>query len=228
MFSCNDNPTLFLPVNPSNRVTSSKDFVAPRAGTPTSSATMKRRLKRFWSKVSKNGPVPKHVPHLGKCWIWIAGKRGKYGTFWHGTEMVSAHRYSYEEQVGKIPPGMFGLHRCDNHICVRPSHIFAGTQKDNALDCLSKGRHQSQQANWKCPSGKNHPFFKFTNREQREFFLRRKKLSSLQVKAILRLYHIYGVPPKELGIIFGVSVQTIMNVREEKSAKARQLLNTIK
>jgi hypothetical protein len=32
------------------------------------------------------------------------------------------------------------LHRCDNPRCVRPSHLFEGTQLENVVDRHSKGR----------------------------------------------------------------------------------------
>ncbi len=32
------------------------------------------------------------------------------------------------------------LHTCDNRKCVRPSHLFLGTKKDNAQDAIQKGR----------------------------------------------------------------------------------------
>lgn len=31
-------------------------------------------------------------------------------------------------------------HTCDNGMCIRPEHLFAGTQKDNIRDCMAKGR----------------------------------------------------------------------------------------
>jgi len=31
-------------------------------------------------------------------------------------------------------------HHCDNPICVRPDHLFVGTEKDNQVDRVRKGR----------------------------------------------------------------------------------------
>ncbi len=98
---------------------------------------MPKRTKPFWDNVDKDGPVPAHMPHLGPCWVWIGTrlKSGGYGAF--GSKR--AHRVGYELQVGPIPEGLGILHRCDNPPCVRGSHLFAGTQKENAADAKSKG-----------------------------------------------------------------------------------------
>jgi hypothetical protein len=57
----------------------------------------------------------------------------------HGKK-VPAHRFSYEISNGPIPPGMMVCHHCDTRACIRPSHLFLGTQKDNIQDAVSKNR----------------------------------------------------------------------------------------
>lgn len=54
--------------------------------------------------------------------------------------MVYAHRFSYALAFGNIPDEIVICHRCDNPACVRPDHLFAGTQKDNLHDMTVKGR----------------------------------------------------------------------------------------
>jgi hypothetical protein len=97
--------------------------------------------ERFWEKVNKNGPIL--VKRLGKCWVWTASiDGGGYGLIGlgPGKKVGKSGRVAWELQFGPIPEGMCVLHKCDNPCCVRGSHLFLGTQKDNAVDRELKGR----------------------------------------------------------------------------------------
>jgi len=92
--------------------------------------------ERMESKITKD---PKT-----KCWNWTARKdkdgypeiqiqhpvRGKF----------RATRIAYELYKDKKPGKLLVCHTCDNPSCINPDHLFLGTAKDNAQDCIKKGR----------------------------------------------------------------------------------------
>lgn len=77
------------------------------------------------------------------CWEWFgATKSGpaRYGFFRYQGGQYLAHRVSYLMKVGSVFTSDVVCHRCDNPSCVRPSHLFLGTQADNIDDMYDKGR----------------------------------------------------------------------------------------
>jgi hypothetical protein len=91
----------------------------------------------FWSRVNKNGPTVR--PELGQCWLWMGPCDGRYGNVSVDGVAQKAHRFAFYLSHGRWPKPN-GLHRCDVTLCVRPRHIFEGTQRDNMKDCAAKGR----------------------------------------------------------------------------------------
>lgn len=75
------------------------------------------------------------------CWEWTGGYRGDYGMFTPAHDWkVRPHRWLYEYLHGPLGT-LCALHHCDNRKCIRPSHIWAGTKKENTHDMMAKGRH---------------------------------------------------------------------------------------
>lgn len=72
------------------------------------------------------------------CLEWT-GHHDEWGYGRYGADK-RAHRIAYAEAFGPIPAGLMVCHRCDNPACVEPSHLFLGTNDDNILDKISKGR----------------------------------------------------------------------------------------
>ena len=141
--------------------------------------------QRFWSKVDKTDT----------CWNWTASR------FWHGYGCFGvkegekyktryAHRVAYEEVVGPIPDGLFVLHKCDNRGCVRPDHLFLGTQLDNMRDCSRKGRKPGVPR-----FGEQNPQSKLTADDVKE--IRRIGKSMSQQK----IANMFGVSQTLIGLI---------------------------
>lgn len=106
--------------------------------------------ERFWPKVNKtNG-----------CWEWLGFRnRDGYGYIVVGRATKRAHRVSWELAHGKaVPDGLVVCHACDNPSCVRPGHLFIGTQRDNRYDAMRKNRAVLCKPN----HGEKHPFRKLT------------------------------------------------------------------
>lgn len=91
--------------------------------------------ERFWVKVQKTET----------CWLWVgASHKAGYGALTSAGINCTAHRVSWELHNGRIPEGLQVLHKCEVRNCVKPEHLFLGTQKANIHDMLQKGRHRTQ------------------------------------------------------------------------------------
>lgn len=147
-------------------------------------------INRFWEKVQKTET----------CWLWkgavnwTAGGYGKIPTSRKAgrRRFLSAHRVAWELQVGEIPHGFCVLHRCDTPLCVNPDHLFLGTQTDNVMDMLKKGRQRTNPV---------------------------RKLTVEQVRQI-RALKAEGVSDHELARRFGVVPGNIWNIVARKSWKS--------
>lgn len=97
---------------------------------------------------------------MSGCWIWTGPMNSSgYGQVQHGKRgRKLAHRASWECFVGPIGHGLVVCHKCDNKLCVNPTHLFVGTQKDNIRDMDRKGR-----AFRPVFRGCDHPRAKFSN-----------------------------------------------------------------
>lgn len=139
----------------------------------------------FWSKVNIRSP--------DECWEWTGCLVGKgYGGFGVKRKTVRAHRQSWILTHGEIPDGLQVLHKCDNHTCVNPNHLFLGTNSDNMADKVSKGRQTRGES------------------------IKKAKLTAAQIVQI-RHYHKCGNSHGTIARLFDVDKVTISNVVNHKT-----------
>jgi hypothetical protein len=143
--------------------------------------------KRIWGKVDKSA----------ECWVWIGYKQPfGYGVINTGSRTDGSratklvHRVVYELEFGPIPEGGCILHKCDNPSCVKPDHLFLGTQSENVADMIAKGRKRVAR-------GKDHPSYKLSSQKKRE---------------ICQRYSAGNVTQQKLAEEYGVNQATISKI----------------
>jgi predicted DNA-binding protein (UPF0251 family) len=136
------------------------------------------------------------------CWEWQGGKGGTgYGTVKVEGRMVLAHRIAFELVNGPIPPGKNVCHHCDNPPCVRPDHLFTGSQSDNIKDAVRKGRVIRPPQD---TITSNHPPETVARGERHG----KSKLTAEKVRE-MRLLRAEGWTHRQLAVHFGISRGTV-------------------
>lgn len=159
---------------------------------------------RFWEKVDKTGD----------CWLWTAALfRNGYGLLrLSDTRCGTTHRMSWKLHYGSIPHGLFVLHHCDANYppgdmtyrrCVRPDHLWLGTNIDNMADMATKHRAASGERHY----SRVHP--ESVLRGERNGFA---KLTAEAVTSIRGRYIRGVVSQSQLAVEAGVSRATVQRV----------------
>ena len=93
------------------------------------------------------------------------------------------------ERFGPIPDGLCVLHRCDTPECINPDHLWLGTNRDNILDKVSKGRTPNGETHWKAK-------------------LKREAVQEIKAR--------FTALRRELAVKYAVSVATVNNIASKK------------
>ena len=84
------------------------------------------------------------------CWLWTGYTQPNgYGWVNVGGLKVAAHRAALLAEGMAVPAGMDVCHHCDVRNCVRPSHLYVGSRRQNMADCTQRRRHNK-------PTGAQH------------------------------------------------------------------------
>lgn len=142
--------------------------------------------------------MPSHVPELGPCWVWTGTRANGYGRLLGvAAEKLYAHRLSWQLAHGSAGD-LCVLHKCDNRVCVNPTHLFLGTRADNSADMVSKGRSIRGRQGLR---GESHPNARLT--QSAVVDIRRARDSGATLIAIARAH--------------GVSKKMVLNIVQRKA-----------
>lgn len=77
-----------------------------------------------------------------KCVIWTGANSRGYGVVTRKGKNVRVTRIIAAGLLGRpLRAAEKVLHSCDDPRCINPNHLFVGTQLDNIMDMMHKGRH---------------------------------------------------------------------------------------
>lgn len=156
-----------------------------------------------WSGLLRGLPVEQRMARQTRkmangCWEWKGGidadGYGRIRATLFDIPYKKAHRVAWVlENKRPIPKDMVVCHSCDNPRCVNPAHLWLGSQEENQLDKISKGRHLIDVMR-----GEVHVD---------------AKLTEVQVRAILADARPYA----EIGHEYGIAASTVGSIKNRTS-----------
>jgi hypothetical protein len=168
-------------------------------------------VARFWDKVQRRDG--------DACWEWTARTdRSGYGIFSVTRRALArAHRLSFLLSGGVVPGTGCVLHRCGNHRCVRPDHLYVGSL--HALHATRPRRPPSppREAPAHTVRGDRHWTRRDRGRVPRGEGSNLAKLSENDVREIRRLYESGTLRNAELSAKFGIAERSVYHIVRRKT-----------
>lgn len=98
------------------------------------------------------------MPTESGCRLWsgysVETDTGPRGRFYYKGRNQWAPRVAFLLFKGPLAPNEKACHTCDVGLCVEPSHLFKGSDADNAADKVRKGRaYRASQVQTHCKRG---------------------------------------------------------------------------
>ncbi len=167
-------------------------------------------IERFWSKVDRSGGP-------NACWLWTAHLTCKgYGQFrvaGRKGKVMRAHRVAYVLAKGVIPDDLLVCHDCpdgDNPACCNPAHLFVGTNVDNKLDWIKKGKRRRTKKQIQADDEQRRQRVSATP-------YRNRKLTVKQVQSIREKYANGEMSQGAIARGFGISISTANSIVHRKT-----------
>lgn len=107
-------------------------------------------VTQFWQRVDCGA--------RDACWPWNGPRSGDYGFTKVRGQVHRAHRIALSLSIRDELTGFVACHSCDNPPCCNPAHLWKGTNRENILDRVRKGRTKGIAA----VPGEGHPIAKLT------------------------------------------------------------------
>lgn len=132
------------------------------------------------------------------CWLFEGYRPcGLHGRIEFREQQIYVHRAAFACVHGPIPDGINICHACDVPNCIRPEHLFPGTQVQNIADMDAKGR--GRRAGWRRGSHHHHA-----------------TLTDAEVADLRAVAAVPGAKQRDVAAAFGVSQSTVWRLLHRK------------